>query len=125
MSREPGTTRKGKAGGERDGAHPAGTKDATRRLNLAGRLTVWGARDLQDLLRKEVRDGALIELELAAGDEIDTAGIQMLLAARKSAAGCADCRLTICSQSDRATGTLRRAGLTLSEGEARPNDARE
>ena len=56
-----------------------------REVNVAGRLTVWGAGDLKDLLLSEVDRGTDLVIQLAANDEIDVAGVQALMAARRSA----------------------------------------
>ena len=57
----------------------------TRDLSVAGKLTIRGASDLRELLLNEISDGADLRLKMAKNDEMDVAGVQVLLAAAQSA----------------------------------------
>jgi anti-sigma B factor antagonist len=48
-------------------------------------MTIYNAAALREQLAAAVTEGALIELDLADVAEIDSSGLQLLLAARKSA----------------------------------------
>jgi len=60
----------------------------TASLALAGELTIYRAAELRDTLIAALAgltDGAALELNLAEVDELDSAGVQLLMAARKTA----------------------------------------
>jgi anti-anti-sigma regulatory factor len=67
------------------GTQKAAPKD--KKVDVSGRLTIQRAQELKDLLAKEVQRGSGIVLSMADDDEMDVAGAQVLLAARKSAMG--------------------------------------
>ena len=52
---------------------------------VAGRLTLWGVGDLKELLLTDIEKNTDLVIRLSANDEIDIAGVQVLIAARKSA----------------------------------------
>lgn len=59
-------------------------------LSLDGELTIYRAAELTASLRTALASGADLELDLAAVTEMDSAGVQLLMAAKKTAraAGC-------------------------------------
>ena len=69
-----------KAGMTRTTASPA-----LREVNVAGRLTVWGVNDLRDLLLTEMEKGKDLLIQMASSDEMDVSGLQVLVAAQRSA----------------------------------------
>lgn len=56
-----------------------------RALTLDGEMTIYRALELKELLLEAIQDGAGLELDLSNVTELDTAGVQLLMAARKSA----------------------------------------
>lgn len=57
-------------------------------LALDGELTIYRAAELRDTLIKALaalNDGSALELDLAEVSELDIAGVQLLMAAKKSA----------------------------------------
>jgi len=57
-------------------------------LALDGELTIYRAAELRDLLTGALAglgEGAALELNLAEVSELDSAGVQLLMAARKTA----------------------------------------
>lgn len=56
-----------------------------REVNVAGRLTVWGTNDLKDLLLTEMEKGTDLLIQVASNDEMDISGVQVLMAAQRSA----------------------------------------
>jgi anti-anti-sigma factor len=62
--------------------------NATASLALDGELTIYRAAELRDTLISALaalNDGAALELNLAEVSELDSAGVQLLMAAKKSA----------------------------------------
>jgi anti-anti-sigma factor len=60
-------------------------------LSLDGELTIYRATELCAELKRALSGGTDLELNLAGVTEMDSAGVQLLMAARKTAlgAGCA------------------------------------
>jgi anti-anti-sigma factor len=57
-------------------------------IHLDGELTIYRAQELQQVLRTTLEaaaDGAALRVDLSAVSEIDSAGVQVLIAARHSA----------------------------------------
>lgn len=54
-------------------------------LHLSGELTISYVRAIKEPLLKYVRDYAYLTVDLSAVDEIDTAGLQMLMCCKKEA----------------------------------------
>ncbi len=52
---------------------------------LQGTLDIYAAAQVRDHLAQRIAEHPLVELQLAAVDEIDTAGVQILLAAKQQA----------------------------------------
>lgn len=59
---------------------------AAHAIQLDGELTIYRAAELKPLLVPLPAGDGAIELDLGAVDEIDTAGLQLLLLARREAA---------------------------------------
>lgn len=62
--------------------------DATQSVRLEGELTIYTASTLRDYLLQELthlngRGGADISLDLSAVTEVDSAGLQLVLAAQR------------------------------------------
>lgn len=55
------------------------------RLALAGELTIYAAAEWRDTLARALAEARVLELDLAEVGEIDTAGMQLLMAAMKQA----------------------------------------
>lgn len=53
-------------------------------LGLAGELTIYDAAELRQSLADALRDVGALDLDLAGITDIDTAGIQVLMAAKNS-----------------------------------------
>ncbi len=58
---------------------------AVRRLTLQGDLTIHHAAHLKSTLLEALSSAALIEVDVSQVTEIDTAGLQLLLAAKRHA----------------------------------------
>ena len=69
-----------KAGMKKTKASPAHGE-----VNVAGRLTGWGVNDLKDLLLTEMEKGTDLLIQMATNDEMDVSGVQVLMAAQRSA----------------------------------------
>jgi anti-sigma B factor antagonist len=59
--------------------------DGRRRLALAGELTIYAAAAVKAPLLAPLADADAIDIDLAGVSEIDTAGVQLLLLARREA----------------------------------------
>jgi anti-anti-sigma factor len=62
---------------------PAGP--ATQVIRLEGELTIYRAAELKAQMLPLPADGSAVEIDLAGVSEIDTAGVQLLLLARREA----------------------------------------
>jgi len=63
--------------------------NSSSRLRIEGEFTIYRAAELSEILKASlagVGDGAAFELDLSAVSEMDCAGVQLLLAARRSTA---------------------------------------
>ncbi|MCE4538934.1 STAS domain-containing protein [Pelomonas sp. P7] len=56
-----------------------------RRLRLSGELTIYAAAQVQSAMMAAWAGAAEFEIELAGVTEIDTAGLQLLMAAKRDA----------------------------------------
>ncbi|WP_286757768.1 STAS domain-containing protein [Ralstonia sp. RL] len=63
----------------KDGARPL------HPLRIEGEMTIYQAAELKQTLASALRQGEALEIDLSAVGEIDAAGIQLLIAAKKSA----------------------------------------
>jgi hypothetical protein len=82
-------------------------------------LTVSRVGELRDLLLATIGDERTVEIEIPDGDDIDVAGVQILLAAQKSARARNDARVGI-TASGETTEWLHSAGLRINERQVRP-----
>ena len=55
-------------------------------LRLEGELTIYRATELKATLLEAVAEHALLDIDLSAVTEFDTAGVQLLLLAKRAAA---------------------------------------
>jgi anti-anti-sigma factor len=62
--------------------------DGRNVLRAAGELNIYGAVEFRDALLKAVAAAGDLEIDLAAVSEMDAAGLQMLLLARREADAC-------------------------------------
>ena len=63
------------------------TEAATGVLRLAGALDIYAAEQLHEALKNRVGRAGEIAIDLAGIESCDTAGAQLLLSARRTAAG--------------------------------------
>jgi anti-anti-sigma factor len=81
--------------------------DGSASLRLSGELTIYHAADLKQALLPFAADAGALALDLSGVTDIDSAGIQVLLAARRTlAARGATVRLTACSAAAQALFSL-------------------
>lgn len=59
------------------------TTDGAIRLTVDGDLTIYHANEIKQRLIDEIRDGAVLELDLSRVGEMDTAGFQILALAKR------------------------------------------
>lgn len=59
------------------------TEAATVPLRIEGELTIYRASGIKEILVAASGSGGCLELDLSAVSEIDTAGIQLLMAAKR------------------------------------------
>jgi anti-anti-sigma factor len=64
----------------------ASKKNATYKLPIEGELTIYSAADLKAKLVEALAAEQPIEIDLSQVDEIDSAGLQLLLLAKREAA---------------------------------------
>lgn len=60
--------------------------DGTCYAKVNGDLTIYTAAECHDLLMQAMQAGLVIEIDLSAVAEIDTAGVQLLVAAKRDSA---------------------------------------
>jgi len=60
-------------------------RGSTRALRLEGELTIYAAAAVKAALLEALSDAVEVELDLAGVTEIDTAGVQLLIAAKREA----------------------------------------
>lgn len=63
-----------------------GADGAISRLALDGELTIYRAAELKPALLEALRRSSVLELDLAGVTELDTAGLQLLMLAKQTAA---------------------------------------
>jgi anti-anti-sigma factor len=56
-----------------------------RAVHIDGEMTIYRALELKEILQGALKGGAGLELDLSNVTELDTAGLQLLMAAQKSA----------------------------------------
>ncbi len=57
----------------------------TSLLRIEGEMTIYRALELKQVLLSRLDESAEVEIDVAAATEIDTAGVQLLLLAKKTA----------------------------------------
>ncbi|MBI5911058.1 MAG: STAS domain-containing protein [Betaproteobacteria bacterium] len=57
----------------------------TSLLRIEGEMTIYRALELKQALLDRLKDSAAVEIDLAGVTEFDTAGVQLLLLAKKAA----------------------------------------
>ena len=62
------------------------TQGAAQQLHLEGELTIYAAADLKQKLLAPLDDHAEVEVDLSGIGEVDTAGLQLLVLAKREAA---------------------------------------
>lgn len=60
-------------------------KGDARTLQIEGEMTIYRAAELKDVLLASLNKVAELEVDLSSVTELDTAGVQLLLAAKKTA----------------------------------------
>lgn len=60
-------------------------KDGARPLRIEGEMTIYQAAALKEMLQAALEQGTELDIDLSAVSEIDTAGVQLLIAAKKTA----------------------------------------
>jgi len=97
-------------GGAASAPVPAPASGAGRVLALEGELTVQTAADRRAVLAALLGGPGDLDLDLSAVTELDTAGLQLLLLARREI-GHAGARLTVSAASRAVTEVLAIAGM--------------
>jgi anti-anti-sigma regulatory factor len=94
-----------------DLAQPAPGVAGPARVAMTGALTVRNAEHIHQRLLQAVRDHHDVVLDCANASEIDLSFIQLVLAARKSAAAAGKTLSVAAPTTDLLADTLRRAGV--------------
>jgi anti-anti-sigma regulatory factor len=96
-------------------------RDAADRkgISVAGRLTVSAAESLREELEVRIESGGPVHIEFPARDEIDIAGIQVLIAAQAYAASLNGCEFVIDDPSPELRIQFEGAGVTVENGKVR------
>lgn len=81
-----------------------------RILPLEGGLTIYSASEHMPLLLRALAPGAEVEVDLCALDEIDAAGLQLLVLAKQEAER-HDCHLRLSNHSPAVIEALELSGL--------------
>lgn len=68
-------------------------------LRIDGEMTIYRAAELKDALLGALSGQSALELDLSGVSEIDTAGVQLLMLAKKTAATL-QCELRLCGHSE-------------------------
>ncbi|WP_371322908.1 STAS domain-containing protein [Dechloromonas sp. ZY10] len=87
------------------------------RITITEDLTIYNALELKQRLTEAVEQGSALELDLSHVAEIDTAGLQLLILARREA-GKQNKPMLICAMSDNVRQTVEFCNLTRYLGEA-------
>lgn len=93
-----------------------------RQLRLEGELTIYRAAELHAMLKDTLSGAARCTLELDAVTEVDSTGVQLLLAARRTARENA-CELAFVGLPEALADALNVFGLTGEFGAASRADA--
>ncbi|RJF98911.1 STAS domain-containing protein [Noviherbaspirillum saxi] len=60
-------------------------KDGARALRMEGEMTIYRAAELRETLLASLDGVARLDIDLSSVTELDTAGVQLLIAAKKTA----------------------------------------
>lgn len=82
-----------------------------RRLPVEGELTIYRAAALKEQLLAPLREHQEVELDLSGVSEIDSAGLQLLLLAKREATRCG-CQLRLATHSAAVVELLELYNLT-------------
>lgn len=97
---------------ESSSPQPAHADDQTpRHLALKGEITIFEASEFKDSLTKLFQNDGLVSLDLSSVARVDTAAIQLLLAAKKQN------RMFVSGISEDVQGRLQQLGFTGSLSE--------
>lgn len=88
-------------------------------LAVEGEMTIYRAAELKPALLEAVRTHDAPTLDLSAVTEFDSAGLQLLMVARREAAGLGK-RVEICAASPAVRDVFALLGLELDGSEAQP-----
>ncbi len=70
-------------------------EDGVSSLSIEGEMSIYRASELKQLLLDSLRQSTVLEIDLSGVSELDTAGVQLLLMAKREAqAGQRELRLT-------------------------------
>lgn len=86
------------------------THNPARLLSVAGELTIYTASEWKPRLLAPLLEGENLELDLGAVQELDTAGLQLLLLAKKEARA-RGLTLQFCNHSPAALEAIELCGL--------------
>ncbi len=92
---------------------------SVNRMAIEGELTIFTARELQERLLALLAQGEDVEVDLSGVGEMDSAGVQLLLATRTEAAA-RDVALRFTGPSPVVLDTLDLCDLTAHFGEPEP-----
>ena len=79
--------------------------DGSSSLRMEGEMSIYRAAELKQVLLEAIAQTPVLELDLSAVTELDTAGVQLLLMARQ-AAEAAQCELRLTNHSPAVTDVL-------------------
>lgn len=85
--------------------------DGTSRLMLDGAMTIYNAVDIKSQLMTAVQQSQMLELDLSGVTEMDTAGFQLLVLAKRESLQ-ADHKLRIVAHSDPVREIIEFYGMT-------------
>lgn len=88
----------------------AKSESKPERITLSGGLNIYSAAQIKAQLLQAVADAESVELDLLKVEELDTAGLQVLVLAKREATRCGH-RLAIVAHSDEVQETLDLAGM--------------
>mgnify|MGYP006294937191 CR=1 FL=1 len=94
------------------------------RLKTLGRLNVWHASEMRDLLVRTLDSESSVEIELSPQEEIDVAGLQLLVAAQDYVRGRRVQELHLVTPDGSSPSAMLRAGFELADGRVRATNGR-
>ena len=94
----------------------AASDTAPFRIAIEGELNIYNAADWKDRLYEPIARGDSLELDLSAVQELDTAGLQVLVMAKKEALARGQ-TLHLCNHSQAVQDTFELCGLAAFFGD--------